>query len=839
MGKRHKNFYAVAKGRQIGIYDDWLDAGPSVQGYKGNLFHGYMTLEEAKIYMRRAGIDDPPLFIRGNNDNAINVSNGISHLQDVDDDLTTVNANVDIEISFNPTSLPADNMSYDPYLSDVENDEIYGDFDDTITSSSFDQEIDSNQTIPKQIENSFANQTIPKYAGNSCAKDTNCSIHINVASNVFSMVNTSHILPCTGLSANVIDDKSVLMNYRSRNSRNVTVNNCNSKADDTIENDNADSINGNDKMNKDNDNNEIKNLHNDHEECKIRIDGDTLQDSNIPIVEEAKNCNHTEKQLHLEQIEDIKTLINDSVHELVTSDLELMKIQAKNEIKVAMSHKFQSVVDDNLSLKNKLTKMQNENHKLSSSLGDMKKFLNEMKEKYDAVVALNDKLQEQLEVVVEQQKEIASVGKNIQHILASPAFGVNDNQFFKDKYKIDQVQSCVQKSNEDIPQTYVLKSHGNDLPNMEQIISAHNLSELNCTPNNTYHEEQSQANDTQQYCETQQVCESTVQSNQSESVLAISDNSLNLISNKSVEFLKSTGPQESNISDSAVYNYNIPVYNSFSVLSDFDDHGSIPEKSQSLVICHDNEQVSIPECSPKGSAVFTYKNEIESDISSFESSRHKKKLKIRTRKQSIPRLQKKDSERNIITNKCDNSHAPDSEISKRMQRENFITDLKNGVLRVFESKVKSKVIFFLQTSRDMPMIQQTVIESPDDRDANGESYQSDSISSIQVQLNTRARSLPLSNSMPSVRDSILPGARDNILPNIGGNAQYVEHSTTNDYAFHHWYNAQMRNLHLMRHRYIQQLNYIHFNIRSKFNEQMLKNNFSYNQFNANAYNPSP
>ena len=60
MGKKEKLFYAVAKGYRIGIFSDWLDAGPSVQGYKGNLFRGYDSLEKAKEYMKNAGYNDPP-----------------------------------------------------------------------------------------------------------------------------------------------------------------------------------------------------------------------------------------------------------------------------------------------------------------------------------------------------------------------------------------------------------------------------------------------------------------------------------------------------------------------------------------------------------------------------------------------------------------------------------------------------------------------------------------------------------------------------------------------------------------------------------------------------------
>ena len=132
MGKNGKNYYADARGNQIGIFSNWLDAGPSVHGYKGNLYKGYNTLEEAKDYMRLAGFDDPPLFIDTNDifnssvnsstnsevdpNNRPDIDNNVVSSQSPsssDDDIKTDDDN---EVSFN-INLP---------FSDEETNEMYG-----------------------------------------------------------------------------------------------------------------------------------------------------------------------------------------------------------------------------------------------------------------------------------------------------------------------------------------------------------------------------------------------------------------------------------------------------------------------------------------------------------------------------------------------------------------------------------------------------------------------------------------------------------------------------------------------------------------------------------------
>ncbi|ORX84678.1 hypothetical protein BCR32DRAFT_230304, partial [Anaeromyces robustus] len=45
-----KKYYAVKKGYKIGIFNDWNKCKKSVNGYKGSIFKGFLTLEKAKEY---------------------------------------------------------------------------------------------------------------------------------------------------------------------------------------------------------------------------------------------------------------------------------------------------------------------------------------------------------------------------------------------------------------------------------------------------------------------------------------------------------------------------------------------------------------------------------------------------------------------------------------------------------------------------------------------------------------------------------------------------------------------------------------------------------------------
>ena len=46
-----KNFYAVAVGKQPGIYKSWYEAEKQVSGFKGAIFRGFVGRKEAEAYM--------------------------------------------------------------------------------------------------------------------------------------------------------------------------------------------------------------------------------------------------------------------------------------------------------------------------------------------------------------------------------------------------------------------------------------------------------------------------------------------------------------------------------------------------------------------------------------------------------------------------------------------------------------------------------------------------------------------------------------------------------------------------------------------------------------------
>ena len=43
-----KKYYVVLKGHVPGVYDDWEDCRRQVDGFSGNSYKGYTTLEEAE-----------------------------------------------------------------------------------------------------------------------------------------------------------------------------------------------------------------------------------------------------------------------------------------------------------------------------------------------------------------------------------------------------------------------------------------------------------------------------------------------------------------------------------------------------------------------------------------------------------------------------------------------------------------------------------------------------------------------------------------------------------------------------------------------------------------------
>ena len=48
MGKTKWNFYAVARGRQVGLYPTWNECKTQVDGYKGARFKGFISKDDAE-----------------------------------------------------------------------------------------------------------------------------------------------------------------------------------------------------------------------------------------------------------------------------------------------------------------------------------------------------------------------------------------------------------------------------------------------------------------------------------------------------------------------------------------------------------------------------------------------------------------------------------------------------------------------------------------------------------------------------------------------------------------------------------------------------------------------
>lgn len=60
--KDNKKFYAVTKGRKIGIFTTWNEASGSVLGFHGAAHKGYSSLEQAREAMRQTGLQQPIIF---------------------------------------------------------------------------------------------------------------------------------------------------------------------------------------------------------------------------------------------------------------------------------------------------------------------------------------------------------------------------------------------------------------------------------------------------------------------------------------------------------------------------------------------------------------------------------------------------------------------------------------------------------------------------------------------------------------------------------------------------------------------------------------------------------
>ena len=54
-----KKYYAVAKGRRPGIYDNWLEAKMQIDGFNGAVYKGFPSKKEAEDWMKRQGVVSP------------------------------------------------------------------------------------------------------------------------------------------------------------------------------------------------------------------------------------------------------------------------------------------------------------------------------------------------------------------------------------------------------------------------------------------------------------------------------------------------------------------------------------------------------------------------------------------------------------------------------------------------------------------------------------------------------------------------------------------------------------------------------------------------------------
>lgn len=50
---KKKNFYAVKKGHKTGIFKNWADCSAQIHGFKGAMYKGFETLQEAEEYMSK------------------------------------------------------------------------------------------------------------------------------------------------------------------------------------------------------------------------------------------------------------------------------------------------------------------------------------------------------------------------------------------------------------------------------------------------------------------------------------------------------------------------------------------------------------------------------------------------------------------------------------------------------------------------------------------------------------------------------------------------------------------------------------------------------------------
>jgi Predicted double-stranded RNA/RNA-DNA hybrid binding protein len=66
-------FYAVKKGRNIGIYDTWEDCKREVEGFSGAVYKKFSTYEQAQAFINKDSNDD-------DNDMIINEDTAVAYI---------------------------------------------------------------------------------------------------------------------------------------------------------------------------------------------------------------------------------------------------------------------------------------------------------------------------------------------------------------------------------------------------------------------------------------------------------------------------------------------------------------------------------------------------------------------------------------------------------------------------------------------------------------------------------------------------------------------------------------------------------------------------------------
>jgi len=91
-GKKNK-FYVVYKGKNTGIFDNWIEAQKQVNGVKGSAHASFKTLAEASTALQKTGINHPKYYFTANPATSLNNSDDSLPTEWNDDDTFVVIAN--------------------------------------------------------------------------------------------------------------------------------------------------------------------------------------------------------------------------------------------------------------------------------------------------------------------------------------------------------------------------------------------------------------------------------------------------------------------------------------------------------------------------------------------------------------------------------------------------------------------------------------------------------------------------------------------------------------------------------------------------------------------------